>query len=173
MWIAIFLFPPHKLSDFSLQHGTISLPLAKTCFQIWSLFLFLRSGIQLCFTASMSVPLFVASQIRYHPCQIRYHQCETKMKRSQIGVRSRRISGLLCVLNRPLFLSFFFSGLVSNFWPKPGIHPSIVETGLIQPVFKLVQNTNISILVYAPIWDILANTVWNRLPWLDLVIIKR
>ena len=157
MWIAIFLFPPHKLSDFSLQHGTISLPLAKTCFQIWSLSLFLRSGIQLCFTASMLVPLFVASQIRYH-------QCEAKMKRSQIGVR-RRISGLLCVLNRPLFLSFFFSGLVSNFWPKLGIHPSIVETGLIQPVFKLVQNTNISILVYAPIWDIPANTVWNRLPW--------
>ena len=56
-----------------------SLPLAKICFQIWSLFLFLRLGIQLRFTASTPVPLFTASQI----C---HHQCEAKVKRSQIGI---------------------------------------------------------------------------------------
>ena len=76
-----------------------------------SLSLFLRSGIQLRFTASMLVPLFIASQIRYHLCQIRYHQCEAKMKRSQISVR-RKISGLLCVKSTSFsFLFFSRSGI--------------------------------------------------------------
>ena len=115
------------ISDTSktLQHvnGYISLPTAHT-FRFFSptwdyfpsisqnmfsdlisLSLFLRSGIQLLFTASMLVLLFIASQIRYH-------QCEAKMKRSQISVR-RKISGLLCVKSTSfsfLFL-FFRSGI--------------------------------------------------------------
>ena len=67
----------------------------------WSLSLFLRLGIQLCFPTSMPVLLFTTSQI----C---YHQCEAKMKRSQISVR-KRISELLCVKST----SFFF---LSSVW---------------------------------------------------------
>ena len=125
-----------------------------------SLSLFLRLGIQLCFTASMLVPLFTANQIRYH-------QCEAKMKRSQISVR-RRISGLLCVKST-FFFFFLFSGPVSNFWPKLVIYPGTVETGLVWLVFKPVQNTTVSILVYALVRNIPASTVRNCLPYFYLI----
>ena len=125
----------------------------------WSLSLFLRLGIQLCFPTSMPVLLFTTSQI----C---YHQCEAKMKRSQISVR-KRISELLCVKSTSFF--FFLFNLISNFYSKPGIYPGMAETGPIRPVFKSIRNTTVFILVYTPVRNIpaiQAGTVQNLLPWL-------
>ena len=107
-----------------------------------SLSLFLRLGIQLCFTASMPMLLFTTNQI----C---YHECENKMKRSQIGVR-KRISKLLCV--KSTFFFFLFD-LVSNFRPKPDIYPSMAKTSPAWLVFKPIQNTTIFIPVYKIYWS--------------------
>ena len=87
-----------------------------------SLSLFLRLGIQLCFTASMPMLLFTTNQI----C---YHECEAKMKRSQIGVR-KRISELLCVKST----SFFF---FSSIWYLiSGQNPVYIP---VWPVFKILN----------------------------------
>ena len=75
-----------------------------------------------------------------------------------------------CVLKR----TFFFSSLVSNFPPKPGISPGMAETGLVWPVLKSVRNTTVSVPVYALVRNIPAisvGTVQNCLPWWWVVVL--
>ena len=142
--MAIFLFPPHILSDFPLQHGTISLPLAKTCFQIWSLspsFLdqaFISVSLLQCWCCCSLPARFAITSVR-------------PRWRDPKSVLRRKISGLLCVKSTSFsFLFFFF------------------QVRHLKPIFKPVRNNNVSTIpVYAPVRNMPAKLAGYRIVFVE------
>ena len=141
--MAIFLFPPHILSDFSLQHGTISLPLAKTCFQIWSpspSFLdqaFISVSLLQCWCCCSLPARFAITSVRP-----RWRDPKSVWGGKYLGY---------CVLNQPLFLFFFF-----------------FQVRYLKPIFKPVRNNNVStILVYAPVRNIPAKLAGYKIVFVE------